>query len=130
MASRKALLCGLLLVCSLCIRGIEVESDAIGEFFRKMDGNKDGVLSKKEFYYALMEDEFEALSSKHSVPSLELEFEAQDENDDRKISLEEWELIFTPRSMRSESEEASEFIKNEIGKSQVIQKTGAHTLTA
>ena len=97
-----------------------MESDAIAALFRKMDGNKDGVLSKKEFYYALMEEEFEALSSKHSVPSLELEFEAQDENSDRKISLEEWELIFFPRSIRSESEEASEFIKNEIGKSEQV----------
>jgi hypothetical protein len=120
MASRKSFLCGLLLVCSLCIQGIELESDAIGALFRKMDGNEDGLLSKKEFYYALMEEEFEALSSKHSVPSLELEFEAQDENNDKKISLDEWELIFSPRSIKSESDEASHFIKNDIGKSEQV----------
>jgi hypothetical protein len=30
------------------------------------DTNGDGFHSKKEFYYAIMEDEFEALASKHN----------------------------------------------------------------
>lgn len=116
-ASRVSLL---ILLLTPWIYAIEIESDSISSLFQKMDSNQDGTLSKKEFYYALMEDEFEVLSSKHSVPSLELEFENQDENGDKKISPEEWGLIFFPRSLRSESE-ASDFVKSEIGKAEQVQ---------
>ena len=35
-------------------------------FFQRYDTNTDGFHSKKEFYYAIMEDEFEALASKYN----------------------------------------------------------------
>jgi Ca2+-binding EF-hand superfamily protein len=104
---------------SILVQTIEIESDSIAGLFRKMDTNQDGALSKKEFYYALMEDEFESLSSKHSVPSLELEFENQDENHDKRITLEEWELIFFPRNSKSKSQ-PSDFVTSDIGKSEQV----------
>lgn len=34
-------------------------------FYQRYDANTDGFHSKKEFYYAIMEDDFEALASKY-----------------------------------------------------------------
>jgi len=63
-------------------------------FFTQHDMNSDGYHSKKEFYYAIMEDEFESLASKYSKAAVDMEFEIADLNSDRKISLEEWKNVF------------------------------------
>ena len=36
-----------------------------GPFYQRYDTNADGFHSKKEFYYAIMEDDFEALAGKY-----------------------------------------------------------------
>ena len=107
----------LLLILSCFCGGIDVEPETITKFFKKVDTNLDGLLSKKEFYYALMDDEFENLSSKTMVPSMELEFEGQDENGDRRISLQEWERIFFPRTL-----EESDASTEEIGKLEQVRE--------
>jgi len=68
--------------------------DAEISFFHEKDTNKDGALSKKEFYYAIMEDEFEGFAKRHAFSVVDLEFEAHDRNQDKKINLEEWKGIF------------------------------------
>lgn len=68
--------------------------DAEISFFHEKDTNKDGALSKKEFYYAIMEDEFEGFAKRHDFSVVDLEFEAHDRNQDKKINLEEWKGIF------------------------------------
>eukprot|EP00292_Cryptomonas_paramecium_P034364 CAMPEP_0113716942 /NCGR_PEP_ID=MMETSP0038_2-20120614/34211_1 /TAXON_ID=2898 /ORGANISM="Cryptomonas paramecium" /LENGTH=166 /DNA_ID=CAMNT_0000644603 /DNA_START=102 /DNA_END=599 /DNA_ORIENTATION=+ /assembly_acc=CAM_ASM_000170 len=70
-----------------------------------MDKNSDGLMSKKEFYYALMEEEFETLSTKYGVPALELEFEAQDLDKNKKISLSEWSSIFQKDGPKPKTEQ-------------------------
>ncbi len=112
-------ICTLILVGSFITFGVDVEADDVVEFFKRVDSNQDGVLSKKEFYYALMEDGFEELSSKYSVPSLEIEFEDQDENRDKRISLQEWKSIFIPRRSKSDSSKTD---KNDIGSSDQVLK--------
>ena len=107
----------LLLILSCFCGGIDVEPETITKFFKKVDTNLDGLLSKKEFYYALMDDEFENLSSKTMVPSMELEFEGQDENGDRRISLQEWERIFFPSTL-----EEADASTEEIGKLEQVRE--------
>eukprot|EP00960_Hanusia_phi_P003196 94734-Hanusia_phi.AAC.5 len=63
-------------------------------FFHDKDTNKDGALSKKEFYYAIMEDEFEGFAKRHDFSVVDLEFEGQDKDGDKKIDLREWKGIF------------------------------------
>jgi len=63
-------------------------------FFQLHDKNGDGYHSKKEFYYAIMEDEFESLAGKYSKAAVDMEFEIADLNSDKKISLDEWKNVF------------------------------------
>jgi len=63
-------------------------------FFHRYDANTDGFHSKKEFYYAIMEDDFEALASKYDKNAVDMEFEYADLNGDKKISLDEWKGVF------------------------------------
>eukprot|EP00802_Teleaulax_amphioxeia_P003006 Tamp_03009.p1 GENE.Tamp_03009~~Tamp_03009.p1 ORF type:complete len:395 (-),score=104.07 Tamp_03009:682-1866(-) len=63
-------------------------------FFKLHDTNGDGFHSKKEFYYAIMEDDFEALASKYDKAAVDMEFELADANSDKKISIEEWKGVF------------------------------------
>eukprot|EP00961_Rhodomonas_salina_P222324 3006540-Rhodomonas_salina.3 len=62
--------------------------------FHEGDANKDGFHSKKEFYYAIMKEEYENFAEKHGVSVADLEFEAEDLDGDGKISLEEWVAVF------------------------------------
>jgi hypothetical protein len=63
-------------------------------FFELHDTNGDGLMTKKEFYYAIMEDAFETLAVKYKKSPLDMEFELSDLNGDKKISLEEWRNVF------------------------------------
>ena len=64
------------------------------KFFELHDTNFDGFQSKKEFYYAIMEDSFDLLARKYNKSSVEMEFELSDLNGDKKISVDEWKNFF------------------------------------
>jgi len=63
-------------------------------FFELHDKNGDGLMTKKEFYYAIMENDFETLAVKYKKSPVDMEFELSDLNGDKKISVEEWRNVF------------------------------------
>ena len=56
-------------------------------FFKLHDTNDDGFHTKKEFYYAVMEDAFEPLVNKYNKFAVDMEFEIADTDGDKKVRI-------------------------------------------
>ncbi len=63
------------------------------KFFELHDTNFDSFHSKKEFYYAIMQDSFDLLARKYNKSSVDMKFELSDLNGDKKISVDEWKNV-------------------------------------
>lgn len=94
-----------LLLAAAALAPIPHEADLKEEiaFFKLHDTNDDGFHTKKEFYYAVMEDAFEPLVNKYNKFAVDMEFEMADTDGDKKVSLEEWTKLFFHEEPQSAS---------------------------